>query len=140
MPAAGQEFRRKVRLMTRGLRSVVLRRRLLDPRRSGLYALHLFSHKVLRRLVPVLLPVLFVASVLLASRTFYLAVVCAQSAFYGTALVGFLLRRSAPGRWKLFSLPFYFCLANLAALLALGQLLGGRRVEHWRPQRHASGT
>ena len=54
--------------------------------------------------------------------------------------MGLLLRRSAAGRRKIISLPFYFCLANLAALLALGQLLGGRRVEHWRPQRHAAGS
>ena len=87
-----------------------------------------------------LLPLLFAASAVLTSRTFYLAVFCAQCAFYGAALMGLLLRRSAAGRRKIISLPFYFCLANLAALLALGQLLGGRRVEHWRPQRHAAGS
>ena len=39
--------------MTRGLQAVVLRRRLLDPRRHGFYAYQLVNHKVLRRLMGV---------------------------------------------------------------------------------------
>ena len=37
--------------MTRGLRGVALRRDLLDPRRTGFYAVQLASHKVLRRMM-----------------------------------------------------------------------------------------
>ena len=35
VPQAQREFRRRVRLMTRGLRGVFLRRRLLNPRKYG---------------------------------------------------------------------------------------------------------
>jgi cellulose synthase/poly-beta-1,6-N-acetylglucosamine synthase-like glycosyltransferase len=62
VPAAQREFRRRVRLMTRGLRGVLVRRRLLNPFRFGFYAVVLFSHKVLRRTAPLCLVALAVAS------------------------------------------------------------------------------
>ncbi len=59
--AGSREYGRKVRIMTRGLRGVATARELLDPRRSGFYALQLLTHKVLRRMVVV--PLLVVAAV-----------------------------------------------------------------------------
>jgi cellulose synthase/poly-beta-1,6-N-acetylglucosamine synthase-like glycosyltransferase len=137
VPTAEQEFGRKVRLMTRGLRSVLLRRRLLNPFSYGLYSINLLSHKVLRRLVPLLLLTLLMSSLLLATETFYLAALAGQVAFYAVAATGSLLRRTAIGRTKVFSLPFYYCLSNLSVLVALGKLVAGHRVELWRPQRHS---
>ena len=46
--------------MTRGLRGVAARRALLDPRRTGFYAVQLASHKILRRVMAV--PLLIVAA------------------------------------------------------------------------------
>ena len=136
---SNREFRRRVRLMTRGLRGVVLRRRLLNPVRFGFYSVVLFSHKVLRRLVPVPLAAIAAASACLApAGGFYLAAAVAQAAFYGLAALGFLLRRAASGRSKVVYIPFYYCMANAACCLALAQLLLGRRIELWQPQRHAA--
>lgn len=59
--SGGAEFGRKVRVITRGLRGVlIVRRELLNPFRYGFYAFQLFAHKVLRRLVvfPLLLVLL----------------------------------------------------------------------------------
>ena len=64
--AAEIEYGRKVRVMTRGLNGVVLRRGLLDPRRHGFYAVQLFSHKVLRRLMAI--PLLMLAGHTAAPR------------------------------------------------------------------------
>ena len=64
-PVAGSgelEFRRKVRIITRGLRGVLVMRALLNPWRHGFYAVQLFSHKVLRRLMVLPLLVLLCAS------------------------------------------------------------------------------
>src|SRR6185369_12732705 len=49
--SGGVEYGRKVRVMTRGLRGVLVRRELLDPRRTGFYAVQLTWHKLLRRLM-----------------------------------------------------------------------------------------
>jgi len=141
MPAAEREFRRKVRLMTRGLRSVLLRKKLLNPFRFGFYALELFTHKVLRRMVPFILLVLFVSSLALRSEALiYFAAAAAQSLFYVLACLGYVLRSHQVGRQKFLYIPFFYCLANYAALLAFLKVLQGQQIERWQPQRSVSGA
>ncbi|MCG3120195.1 MAG: hypothetical protein ALAOOOJD_02820 [bacterium] len=137
--SAALEFGRKVRIMTRGLRGVLLRRRLLNPWRYGFYSVVLFSHKVLRRLVPIFLLVLLAASwALSGGQRFYLGAAVAQTMFYVLAGVGYLLRGHRLGRLKFLYLPFFYCLANAAAFIAVMRVLRGKRVERWQPQRHGS--
>ncbi len=137
--SAALEFERKVRIMTRGLRGVLLRRRLLNPFRYGFYSLELFSHKVLRRLVPVFLLVLLVASFRLSGRNiFYFGATAAQVLFYLLAAAGYWLRGHRLGRLKFFYIPFFYCLANAAALRAVIRIIRGKKVERWQPQRHGA--
>jgi cellulose synthase/poly-beta-1,6-N-acetylglucosamine synthase-like glycosyltransferase len=142
MERSGTEFRRRVRLMTRGIQGVVLRRELLNPLRYGFYSVIFFSHKVLRRLLPLTLPVLLVSSTLLALRgagPFYILAATAQGLVYVLALAGWALKGSRLGRRFFLYAPFFFCLANAAALLALWNVARGRRIERWSPHRHADG-
>ncbi|CAN5728222.1 glycosyltransferase family 2 protein [soil metagenome] len=133
-----REFSRRVRLMTRGLRGVWLRRGLLNPFEYGFYSLSLFSHKLLRRLLPIAMVLLLAASALLASsHPFYAVALGAQVVFYALGVVGYLSTSTGAGRWKLFYLPFFFCMANVASLLAVLRFLRGDRVTLWQPQRHA---
>lgn len=134
---ANREFRRKIRMMTRAWRSVAMRRRLLNPFHYGFYSLVLFSHKVLRRLLPLVLLSLLVCSLLLAnSGGLYIAASAAQILFYGLAGLGYFTRRSQLGRSRAIYIPFYYCMANAAALVALSKFLYGERIELWQPQRH----
>ena len=136
----GVEYSRKVRIIAQGLRAVLARRELLNPFRHGFYALQLFSHKVLRRLVAVPLVGLLVASPLLWSQGLaYQAATAAQAAFYGWAAVGWLLRGTPLGRKKAFTLPYFFCLVNVAALAAVVKILRGQSLLRWEPERHAAG-
>jgi cellulose synthase/poly-beta-1,6-N-acetylglucosamine synthase-like glycosyltransferase len=131
------EFSRRVRLMTRGFRAVLLRRRLLNPFRSGFYAIVLLTHKVLRRLMAPVLAVLFASSLALASASaFYALAAAGQLGLYTLAGAGWLLRSSRLGRAKIFYVPFFFCMANLASTVAFLRFLKGERVERWEPQRH----
>ena len=137
IPSADREFWRKVRLMTRGMRSLILRRRLLNPFRYGFYALWLFSHKALRRLVPVFLLLMLPACILASpSGTLYLGATLAQACFYGLACVGYVFRRTHLGQQKCFYVPFFYCLANAAALVAILKLVRGDHIQLWQPQRH----
>jgi cellulose synthase/poly-beta-1,6-N-acetylglucosamine synthase-like glycosyltransferase len=137
MTKSASEFSRRVRLMTRGLRGVLHRRALLDPRRHGFYAVALFSHKVLRRLLPLLLLPLLVSSLALAPRAgWYAACAVLQSIFYVLALTGWWMRGSRAGRHPELYVPFFYCLSNLAALAALWNVVRGRRIDRWTPQRH----
>lgn len=134
--SGGREFGRKVRIITRGLRAIIVRRELLNPFRYGFYALQIFSHKVLRRLVVIpLLILLLVTPFLWGQSLFYQAALVAQLFVYGCGLLGFLLRDTQWGRQKLFSIPFFFCMVNLASLLAAWNIVRGHRIERWEPQR-----
>ena len=138
VPAASREFGRRVRLMTRGWRAVVLRRRLLNPFRHGFYSVVFFSHKILRRLPPLFLLVLLAVSLpLISVGTMYAAAAGGQLLFYILAGVGYWLRGTTAGQMRLFYIPFFYCMANAAALIALLNFVRGERIERWQPQRHA---
>jgi len=133
---SGVEFGRKVRVITRGLRAVLVMRELLNPFRYEFYALQLFSHKVLRRLVVFPLLVLFLANPFLWGQGLvYQLIMLAQLAFYGCGLFGLSFSQTRLGQLKLFSLPFFFCMVNLAAFLAVWNIALGRRIDRWEPQR-----
>lgn len=133
---ARSEAGRKVRVMTRGLQAVVLRRRLLDPRRHGFYAFQLLHHKVLRRLMA--LPLLGLAAAgprCWRRGGWYRAATVAQGALYLPAAVGLAAPRSRLGRSRPCGLAAYFCLVNGAGLVAAINVARGRRIDRWEPDR-----
>ena len=135
------EFRRRVRLMTRGIRSVLLRRSLLDPSRHGYYSVALASRKLLRRVLPLGFPLLLGSSVALAGTgVLYAAVASVQLVLLALAGLGWVLRSTAVGRSPVLYVPLFFILANLASVVALWNVARGSRIERWTPQRHATAT
>jgi len=141
VPKAGREFQRRTRLMTRGLRALLLRKRLLNPCRYGFYSLALFSHKVLRRLLAVALVIAFASSLALSSSgVLYSFAAATQVIFYSAAGAGYLLRRTRLGHRKCLYIPFFYCMANAAALVAVAKLMRGERITLWQPQRHSEGA
>lgn len=137
--SSGREFGRKVRVITRGFQSVLMRRALLNPFRHGAYAFQLLSHKLIRRLVvfPLVL-ILLVTPLLWSFDLFYKFALLGQIGFYLLAILGALLSGMRAGRSKIISLPFYFCLVNLASLVAAMNILRGHRIDQWEPQRENS--
>lgn len=130
------EFRRKIRVANHSLRSILSLEGGLNPFRTGLYAVELWSHKMFRYLLPVFaLVALLTSAVLAPSSALYLLLLVGQLLFYVLALAGWTLRRSPWGRIKAFTLPFYFCLANAAVLVGALSLLKGERIVTWQPQR-----
>ncbi|EMI16420.1 glycosyl transferase family protein [Rhodopirellula maiorica SM1] len=134
--SSGIEFGRKVRVMTRGLRGVLMVRPLLNPFRFGFYSVQLFSHKVLRRLMVIPIMALYLLSGLLATQSIgYLIFFGLQTLFYLAATIGLLTRSTRLGRSKLLALPAFFCMVNVAALVALSNTIRGHRIDRWEPQR-----
>lgn len=129
------EFGRKVRIMTRGLRGVALRRRLLDPRETGFYAVQLLSHKLLRRLMVVPLLVAAGSSLALARQSrFHAAIAAAALGLTGLGVAGLAAPRSLGSR-RVFALPAFFLLVNAASVQAILNLARGRRIARWEPVR-----
>ena len=129
---SGAEFTRKVRVMTRGLRGVIMMRRLLDPRRYGFYSVQLFTQKVLKRLT-VVPNLLLLASTALGWKhgRAYRLLGALEVAIGAAAAVGLAFPSSRVGRHPVFSLPAYFCMANAASLLAIRNVIGQRTLVRW---------
>jgi cellulose synthase/poly-beta-1,6-N-acetylglucosamine synthase-like glycosyltransferase len=140
----GTELRRKVRVMNRGLRSALSLGPGLLPTRTGLYGLEVIFHKLLRRLVAFFLLASLGSSVVLVTRDRrWWGVLGPQLAFYALATAGGLLAGTRAGRHKVLWIPYFFCLANGAAALAVLSVLAGTRYTTWEPaeSRHrASGV
>jgi Glycosyl transferase family 2 len=131
----GEELERRARVITRGLRGAFRMPTLLNPLRHPWFATVLWSHRVLRWLVPVFLLVLLAASVPLAARgAIYQLVLAGQLAIYGAGVVAWVLERRQlrlPGAF----IPLYFCLVNLAPLMAIRNLLRGEKKVVWETGR-----
>jgi cellulose synthase/poly-beta-1,6-N-acetylglucosamine synthase-like glycosyltransferase len=137
------EFRRKVRVMTAGLRGVWMVRHVLNPFEYGFFAIQLWSHKVLRRLMVLPLIVLCASALVLwPFGWLYQLAAIGQLGLHGAGLLGFLLRKTRLGQSKVLSLPFFFDMVNAAAIVALVNLFRGERYDIWVPQRsgEASGS
>ena len=135
-PSLAEEYARKVRVATGGLLAVGLRRALLNPFRFKFYAVEVLSHKVLRRLMAPPLLGLLVGSVALRRRSVvYSTAANVQTTFYALAIAGSIAARTRLGRLPILSLPAYFCVANIATLHALANILRGRRIGRWTPVR-----
>lgn len=129
---AERQFSRRQRVTVGGLISLAARRELLNPLRHGLYAIALISHKLVRRLAPVLLVPLLLANLwLLDGHGFYRLTLAAQLLGYAIAVVGLLDKgHRLPKPFRLAA----FVLVTLAGMsVGLWQFLRGHSYNQWNP-------
>ena len=128
------EFQRKVRTILRGISTLFLKWRLLNPLRFGVFAVELISHKLMRWCVPFFLVVLFASNLFLLDQAAYVVLLAGQIAFYGVALLSWLgvplVEKSLAGR-----IAAYFTIVNVATLVAWWKYATGVRQEIWNPTR-----
>jgi cellulose synthase/poly-beta-1,6-N-acetylglucosamine synthase-like glycosyltransferase len=132
---ASEELKMRVRVIAQTLADLWRNRDMLNPLKSGFFAIELISHKVLRYGVPLILLALLAASFVLASgHILYGALAVIQVLFYMLALAGWVLER-ANKPLSLLAMPLYFVLANLASAVAFYKFLRGERYVRWEPIR-----
>ncbi len=129
-----REFRRKVRIITRCLHSLTRVPGIMNPFKTGWFSVQVISHRLLRWLLPVVLLVAFCANIALLRRPFYAATLVLQGLFYGTALLGWAFEEASFGP-ALLRVPYYFCAANAASLVAVANWMMRRNVVTWRTNR-----
>jgi cellulose synthase/poly-beta-1,6-N-acetylglucosamine synthase-like glycosyltransferase len=131
------EFSRKVRTILRGISTLATYRTLLNPLKYPRFAFELFSHKLMRWLVPFFLLIMAITSLVLASDSnLYRAVALMQLLFYGSAALGAWASRFAS--WLPVRISLYFTLANVATAAAWLRFFMGYRQEIWAPSRRGA--
>ena len=130
-----KEYRRKVRTITRGMRTLWHKRKLMNPFRFGLFSWMLVSHKVCRWALPWAVMASGLAILVLA-RESRVAAVLAVAGAVALVLAAIGWRRaedeSVP---RIFSVPAYLVVGNLAAAHAFVRALTGARDALWEPTR-----
>lgn len=132
-----KEMKMRVRVIAQTISDLWRNRDMLNPLRSGFFAVQLISHKVLRYSVPLFLASAFLSSAFLAtsSRLFFV-IVAVQIAFATSAFIGWLLERIGLKAGP-FGIPLYFALTNFASVAGFWQFLKGERYAAWDPIRDA---
>ncbi len=130
-----REMQMRVRIISRTLTDLWRNREMLNPFRSGFFAIELLSHKVLRYSVPFfLIAVLLTAGIAALHSTFFLYFFALQVIFYLTAFIGWLLEKNGI-KLSILPLPFYFVLANFAVIVGFFKFLRGEKYTHWETLR-----
>lgn len=132
---SNKEMRMRVRIISQTITDLWRNRKMMNPLRSGFYAIELFSHKLLRYSVPIFLILIFLANAFLAfnSNAFQLFILL-QLGFYAMAFLSWICERNGV-RLGILTIPLYFTLANLASLIGFYKFLTGERYARWEPIR-----
>jgi len=131
-----QEYRRKIRTMTRGLETLFYKRQLLNPIRYGRFGFMLLSHKLIRWLVPwaALVGVAGLALAAVGGAWWGSLGLVAASAAVAAAILAWRWPDARPLP-RVLGVPAYLVWGVLAGLQAWGNLLRGEMHPVWDPTR-----
>jgi cellulose synthase/poly-beta-1,6-N-acetylglucosamine synthase-like glycosyltransferase len=130
-----EEFRMRCRVITRAISGLLHMVKILDPFKFPKYSFQLFSHKILRWFVPVSMIIVFLSNLLLLENKFYYKTFQLQLLFYILAFFGYVIDKAKLPNVKVFFIPYYFCVVNLAVLTGISKYVIGRRDKLWTPAR-----
>lgn len=129
------EFRRQVRITNRCINVLFSKLMLLNPFRWKLFALELFSHKVLKWVAPFLMVfILFLNCLLIFHKTIYNITFLFQISFYAFVILETILERKAV-KVRFLAFPYQFCFVNYAILTGWISFLRGNAFVIWTPER-----
>ena len=127
-------FALKVRIISKDFRALRNYQSILNPFRHTGFAIALWSHKVLRWLVPYFLLAMLFSSGFLLHLPFYRFVLALELVFYAIAVSGLVFgRRRISFPW---SIATSFCIVNLASFFGVLKSFGGRGSGSWTPVRN----
>lgn len=134
-PSLRKEYRRKVRTITRGMRTLWHKRRLLNPFRFGWFSWMLVSHKVCRWALPWGAGLAGAAlMVLAATQPIARVLVALGGVTVVLAVIGWN-KAEQDSVNRIFSVPAYVLAGNLAAAHAFVRAVRGQKDALWEPTR-----
>ncbi|MCU0639160.1 MAG: glycosyltransferase family 2 protein [Candidatus Krumholzibacteria bacterium] len=119
------EFGAKKRVVMRGLQSLASISAILNPFRFPALAFELFSHKILKWMVPFILIAIFVDNLFLTGSRFFELTLAMQILFYSAAAAGIIFRTRS------LHVPAFFVLTNLSVFAAVLSWFAGNRNVSW---------
>jgi cellulose synthase/poly-beta-1,6-N-acetylglucosamine synthase-like glycosyltransferase len=129
---AQKEYKRKVRTVLRGITAIARHPDVLSVRRYKLFAFQVWSHKIMRWLVPWFLLLLLLNTIVLVDAgEFYVAALIAQFAFYGVAIAAHYsesIKSNAIAR-----IVYFFVQVNVGIADATCRFIAGSRMTTWQP-------
>ena len=129
-----KEFQRKVRTVLRGISAVAKKVEVLNPLKYGVFSFLVWSHKIMRWLVPFFMVMtLFVSAILAVNSIFYAMIFGLQVLFYGVVFIGFLSQSAR--NHTFIKIPFFFVESNIAIASAIFLFLSGKRMTTWKPSK-----
>ncbi len=132
-PSFLKEYWRKRRIVNRSWRGLWKNAQILNPFKTGFYALQVFSHKLLRWLGGFFCLTALVANAFLIEKnSFYAVLFVLQIIFHLTALLGYWLDKRGKKAPFFINLPYYFDMVNLASLQGIVEALYGKKYVTWK--------
>ncbi len=126
------EFKRKIRFAATNFQTITFMRRLIFNK-NPLISFGFVSHKIMRWLFPFIMILLIISNLLLLNHMqIFLTFFILQMAFYIFAFIGFLLSKVGI-KITIFSIPFFFCLMNLALGIGFFRFLFNKHSVIWQP-------
>jgi cellulose synthase/poly-beta-1,6-N-acetylglucosamine synthase-like glycosyltransferase len=130
-----KEMKMRVRVISQTFTDLWRNRSMMNPLKSGFYAVELFSHKLLRYSVPLFLLLIFLSNgILIFSSLLFTIIFIIQILFYLQALIAWVLEKKG-SRLGLFAIPLYFVLTNFASVIGFYKFITGERYATWEPIR-----
>lgn len=127
------QYRRRIRVTVRGMRSLMQRKALMNPLHYGFYAIQLISHKLIRRFTPFFALLLLPLNAMIADQSwFYLALFILQLCFYGIGIAGLLDKgKQLP---KPVAMVGFLLLSSFALGVGVVKYFSGLRFTQWSPE------
>ena len=125
----------RVRVISRGMSGLLYVKELFNPIKYGFISFQLFSHKVLRWLIPIFMIILFITNIFLLENRFYVITFLIQIVFYSFAFLGWIFD-FLNIKMKIFSIPLFFCVVNMASMISLTRTIFRKKVVTWEPIRN----
>jgi cellulose synthase/poly-beta-1,6-N-acetylglucosamine synthase-like glycosyltransferase len=137
---SSNELKMRVRVISQTFTDLWRNKSMLNPLKSGFYALQLISHKLLRYMVPLFLTVALISSLILAfSSNVFGIIALLQILFYVTGFAVWQMERAGLKSGPL-SVILYFLIANYASAAGFYKFLSGERFASWEPIRDDAET
>ncbi len=125
------EYKRKVRNTSINISSLSFLYNLFLPKYK-IIPFAFFYHKVIRWFSPIFLLVIYVSNLFLIKvNYFYQIIFILQNIFYALSLIGWILNK-LKANFKIFNIPYYFVLTNIAVMNGILKVLKGQNVSYWQ--------